>query len=541
MRVRPATLLLVLSVGHASLVTAADKGPQWVVVTAPAFREAIVPLCEHRHAQGLRVSVLRTTDILSADEIRKGETAPLVKQVHELCRAAEGPSYVLLVGAAQAADPVTAEQTAVPSLRGTAGRMVGQPSDIGFGCPDGKRPPTVAVGRFPARTVEQVEQMVQKTLRFERDLTPAPWRHRLTLFVGHPGGSSAWEKQVAELIVTGVARDRFSRVHPLWTAQSLIHVPGSPYCVPDDDLHETAWGYLAKGQIFAFYLGHSNASGLWSRGARFLDREDWMRIKIPRGAGVLFSCGCYGCQLVGAGGEGYGLAAMRNPDGPAAVLGAHGESYAAMGQLAIDGLLECLRQEKPPLRLADYWLATQAGLARGPMDAVTFWLFDQADGSRGKVPLDVQRLEHLEMWLMLGDPALRLPIDMPSINLATRDSALAGGSVTITGTLPPALASVVVRLTLERPLGSLPSDLATLPVGSAPAGQLLLANHRRANDYVLQARELQPADRQFHCVWKLPKSLPWPRLVVRAVATTDGQSACGVLTLPVTPAGKSPE
>jgi hypothetical protein len=63
-----------------------------------------------------------------------------------------------------------------------------------------------------------------------------------------------------------------------------------------------------------------------------------------------------------------------------------------------------------PSRLADYWLAIQAGLARGEIDDFTFKLYDQADGTKGRVPLETQRLEHLEMWMLLGDPALRLPV-----------------------------------------------------------------------------------------------------------------------------------
>ena len=78
-------------------------------------------------------------------------------------------------------------------------------------------------------------------------------------------------------------------------------------------------------------------------------------------------------------------------DGPVAVIGAHGESYAAMGQLALDGMLRCLMTPEPPTRLGAYWLAAKAGLARGKIDGITFWLYDQADGSRGTVPLDEQR------------------------------------------------------------------------------------------------------------------------------------------------------
>jgi len=52
-----------------SLSACAAPGEQWIVVTAPAFRKAVEPLCEHRKAQGLRVVVVQTADVLTAKEI----------------------------------------------------------------------------------------------------------------------------------------------------------------------------------------------------------------------------------------------------------------------------------------------------------------------------------------------------------------------------------------------------------------------------------------------------------------------------------------
>ena len=46
----------------------------------------------------------------------------------------------------------------------------------------------------------------------------------------------------------------------------------------------------------------------------YLDRDDWAKLAIPRGSGVFVTFGCNGCQLNGEGGEGYGVAAVRNPD-----------------------------------------------------------------------------------------------------------------------------------------------------------------------------------------------------------------------------------
>src|SRR5262249_20672666 len=117
-------------------------------------------------------------------------------------------------------------------------------------------------------------------------------------------------------------------------------------------LRATARSFVEQGQAFTLYLGHSSAEGLYGgSSAPFLDRDDWAKLAIPRGAGVFVTFGCNGCQLRGQDGEGYGVAAVRNPRGPVAVLGAHGICFAAMVQLAADGLFQKTLQGALPARL----------------------------------------------------------------------------------------------------------------------------------------------------------------------------------------------
>jgi len=156
----------------AGLLFAAGAGygaseAQWIAVTAPAFRQAIEPLCQQRKSQGLRVVVVQTTDILDRDDICSGRGFKLREHINKLCRAHRGPSYVLLVGALWAGQVDEPANKVLPALIGTIGRMKGQPSDNGYGCLDEDRLPAVAVGRFPARTEDEVRGMVAKTLEYE--------------------------------------------------------------------------------------------------------------------------------------------------------------------------------------------------------------------------------------------------------------------------------------------------------------------------------------------------------------------------------------
>jgi hypothetical protein len=220
-----------------------------------------------------------------------------------------------------------------------------------------------------------------------------------------------------------------------------------------------------------------------------------------------------------------------------AVIGASAESWTTPGQLAFDGLLRCFSKPPFPARLADYWLGVQAGLAHGEIDDLTFKLYDQFDGSQGKVPLSVQRLEHLEMWMLLGDPALRLPIPTVDISMEVSGPVTPGKGITVNGVLPARLVGATVRVSLERPLASVPADLENLPAESpedrSARERAAVANHERANNVVLASTDARLDGNRFTCSVEVPPRLPWSHVVIRAYAAAKNESALGVITLPV--------
>jgi hypothetical protein len=269
-----------------------------------------------------------------------GDLASRIKHEIETLRGdRSSPTFVLLIGSAAESVANAGKAAVVPMASGSVGRMKGQPTDHDYSLCGKDLMPTVAVGRFPARSAAEARGMVDKTLAFEREANNGDWQNRLTVLVGNPGGANDFERRMAEAVgPTGVLL-RFSQIDPAFTARFLIHAGGSPYTVPDAELHERSLNYLREGQFFTCYLGHSAAPGFWSGFARFLDRNDWSEVSIPHGPGILFTCGCYSCQISGADGEGYAFNAARNPHGPVAVIGSHGESYSVAGLLALDGLL----------------------------------------------------------------------------------------------------------------------------------------------------------------------------------------------------------
>lgn len=513
--------------------TLASAQGTWLVATAPAFRAPLAPLIEHRRAQGFKVLILETTNVVSPEQIWLSQGAPLEARIRRLLEPGKGPNCVLLAGTAGTPDPAAARQIVVPALPGRNGVMKRWPTDYGYGLPRRQEGGdcAAAVGRFPARTVQEMQAMVEKTLAAERNCNrPGAWRSQLALIAGNPQAGVLGEMVVAQLMA-----QRLAKLHPAWSLRAVFDIPGSAYYCPGASLHDAAMDSLQAGALFSVYMGHSAGDGLGSGDGIFLSRDDWASMKMGPGQGVFFSCGCFGCEW-GAG-DGYCLAAMRNPAGPAAVIGASAESYGAAGLLAADGLLRCLARTPFPSRLADYWLAVQGGLARGPIDDLTFSLLDQGDGTGGKVPLAMQRLEDLEMWTLLGDPALRLPVVPVDVSLETTGPVRAGQTLTVNGTVPARLAGAALRVTLERPLSSRPANLEPLPLDSpanhAARDRIAAGNCGRANQFVLASATAVADARHFQCVLAAPK-LPWPEVVVRAFAEKDDECAEGVATLRVT-------
>jgi hypothetical protein len=245
---------------------------------------------------------------------------------------------------------------------------------------------------------------------------------------------------------------------------------------------------------------------------------------------VLVTFGCNGCQLSGRDGEGYAVHAMRNPSGPAAALGSHGVCFAAMVQLAADGLFEKAFQDRLPRRFGDCWLAALEGVAKGRIDFLSYRMLDAVDGD-SRIPQATQRQEHLEMFVLLGDPALRLPQVSDDLTLEVDKSVTPGKPLVVRGRLPDRLRDVAVTISLMRSPGSAPDDLEPLPVLGRE--RVMLANHRRANRFAVAEAKAKARGGAYSAALEVPAKLPWARLSLRVYAATEKDEALAVQSLPV--------
>jgi hypothetical protein len=214
---------------------------------------------------------------------------------------------------------------------------------------------------------------------------------------------------------------------------------------------------------------------------------------------------------------------MRNPHGPTAAIGAYGESYAAFGYLALEGLFDCLQRDDPPSTLGEYWLAMQASMARGRIDPIMFWVLDQADGTNGQVPLAAQRPEHVEMWTLFGDPALRLPIEPSTLRLNVKGDVRPGGRITVAATVPKEFHQGTARIVVEPRILRLSSSVNE---GSAPPGG-------PAIEPPLASAEAEVRRGQIECTVELPEEFDSTGgVIVRLRVSAGGRQRNGHHLIP---------
>lgn len=143
---------------------------EYLIVAPELFWEALQPLVEHRRSEGLSLFFLAPEQVYDAYGDGRPDPEAIRAMVSDL-QSQGALRYLFLVGDASARPDGYAgqegTQRVVTAFVPTA-YLHETPSDQAL-VTDDEGLPLVAVGRFPAQTVDQVEAMVAKTLHWEEN------------------------------------------------------------------------------------------------------------------------------------------------------------------------------------------------------------------------------------------------------------------------------------------------------------------------------------------------------------------------------------
>ena len=473
--------------------TAPDTAFDTVVVCPAAFRETMKPWLDLRAGQGHRIKLISNSG--TADAIR-GE-------IRETARDGR-LRFVLLVGGAD------------PKLNGDAGvRARSVPMhyaaarvNVKWGSThtistdnwyvqaagsDDERPvPTIAIGRLPATSPEELAVMVKKILAYERAEDFSPWRQRLNVVAGV--GNFGY---LADTLLEATATTVLTESVPAEYHVSVTYANWrSPYCPDPRRFHAAAIERLDEGSFLWVYIGHAapRETGLFEvPGHKYpiLNMPDAAALRGGEGRPIALFLSCL-AGAVDARGQCLASALAAAPGGPAAVIAAsrvtmpYGETLLATnlsdelfrGQCATVG--EALLHVKQKMLAAP----KKDDARRAVLDALAVTFISSSKN------LPAERAEHVLMYNLIGDPLLRLRHPQP-ISIQLAKSVPAGGSLQIDG-LSPIAGRATVELVVRRDRTRLSRPEAWQDIFPTNSKELAAFDevYKEANDGCLKSVEM---------------------------------------------------
>jgi hypothetical protein len=503
----------------------------YVVVAPEAWLSALDPLLALRRHQGHHVAALSTEAIAarSGDKLLSADAiSAFVRDLHAHSNGAL--RYVFLVGdvpvGRDAYDDGPPPDGVIPAgylpkldyWTGATDTEPPYPTDDVFAHPTPDA--SLAVGRFPAHDVRDVEAFVQRLVAYESAPAEGAWRRRVVVFTG-----PARYGVVADTLIQSTAQHVLDNVLPYdYDLRFTFGFPENPYAVAPQALGDKLVSDLDGGALLAAYVGHGLGSSfdhIDFRGERYRigSVEDMQRLDIPVGAPFFLSLTC----LTGAfdrPSDSLAEAFVRNPHGGIAAFAASRTVHPYANGLLAEAIARAF--------LIDQARTIGDGLLAVKRLAPTYRqrLLELAYG----FDVDALLTEHAGLYNLFGDPATRLRYALPATVMVATESVTAGAATPIAVTVTTAaITQGRVTLTLEtqrsvvRGTPTPWAELITLPLDDLRAA--MAKNYEQVMDKVVLTVPLTLDDGQ------ATASIPAPQVpgkyYVKVLVEGQGETAVG--------------
>jgi hypothetical protein len=347
----------------------------------------------------------------------------------------------------------------------------------------------------------------------------------------------------------------------------------SPFCPDPRRFHETTVERLNEGCLFWVYIGHGQRRGVdrvqtpWSD-HHILEAADMDKIAARQGAPIAIFLSCYTGAYDGPQ-DCLGEELLKTPGGPVAVIAgsrvtmpyamavlAHGmlDEYFRERRLTIGEVLQSAKlrmarfeagdSDPAPVPSPEAVSSNSAAPAAGGVLALshteTRRLIDAVGAvvSPSSDQLPAERMEHLSLFNLLGDPLLRLPQPAP-IELTVSDTVYAGESVEAAGTAPIA-GRYTVELVCRRDLFKRPLPSRSQYDASPAALAEFQKVYEKANDRVWASRSFDSPGGEFRIRLPIPPAAAGS-CHVRVFAEGESQFALGAADVYIEPAVNRPK
>lgn len=506
-------MVLVMLGGPGALAGAPPERGAYLIAHAAHLAEPAKAWAAYRAERGWQV----TRYAVDAGADPDAQRAALSERIRRFAgEHAPGPAFVLLLG--------DAGPGGIPTWRfAQPDATLRDPRDGEYATDHpyqvaavGQVAPTIALGRVPASTTAQAMTVLEKVERYERDAPPGPWRRRIVYTAGE-GRFGA-----ADQLLETLFRAMVERYVPDEFDVSLTYAkPGSIYCPPPSRLDDTVLDQLGGGALLFNYVGHGTETGFdrllyAGRSVPILEVDDLQRLAPATGALpiALLTCCSAGWFDLPNGRLCLAEAMLFAPGGPVAVIAGSRPTHPYANALLQKEVTRLLLVERTAtaglldLRAMQHLLVSDREDRRidalaGPIALAGGWPSSLAE---------LRRL-HVELYNLLGDPALEIALPSPAVAGLALDGATISGRV-------EGMARGRVLITFESTRAAPPGRERLVPVTGADDPDLeakAAVNYPIANDLVILRLEAPVTGGRFSVT--VPDAAPAGAAIVKAYAT----------------------
>lgn len=296
-------VFLVLLIVLTGFVRAAEH----VVVVCPqAFYRSLESWIKYRSSQGYTIHVL--SEPFTVQHI-KNRIQFLAEQV--------SVSSILLVGKEMVPSPQ------IPCrIVQHFGKESSLASDDWYADLNNDGVPDIAIGRFAANTVAELDSQIQKTIRYETEISAGTWLRQFQIVAG-----TGHFSPLLDGVIESTTRYLLTETIPESYEIALLHAGWkSPFCPAPIDYQEELFETINRSPLFWAYFGHGHPQMLdpfvTPLGSLLtLSVNDFPQLHCRKSFPIVFLFCCYGGVLDL---EPYSLAEklIHQPEGPVAVLAA---------------------------------------------------------------------------------------------------------------------------------------------------------------------------------------------------------------------------
>jgi hypothetical protein len=397
--------------------------------------------------------------------------------------------------------------------------------------------PDLAVGRIPADSPSELTKILRKIMQYEQVVGGA-WQRRVNLVAGVGGFG-----MLADAVLEGVTRSFVSRGIPEAYRTTMTYASWrSPYCPDPRDFREQTLARINEGCLCWVYIGHGHRQGLdWVRvplgAAPILDIEDVERIACDQGPPIAVFLSCYGAAFDGPE-DCLAERLLARPGGPIAAIGGSRTTMPYGMAVMSQGLMRYMFRERVSTVGEVLMLAKRDAVASEAEQALRPWLDGLARAlSPNGDKLDQERLEHVQMFHLLGDPLTRIH-HVGEVEIEVPRSARPGEKVVVrcrTGVTGRGL----VELACRRGRLNFTPERRDRFDGSHEGMLALTDVYLRANNDCWSSRECEAVGTEFETTLEIPAEAHGP-CAVRVFVQGAKACAIGAAVLHVRAPAESP-